>query len=690
MKLITICLSIAVITTSLIGQEVRWLHVGSLTNFYMSPGSEIELALGSQGKLDGQQNGLRWPSIYQYQDMQAAKGMWIGVKDFTDQQGSYAHKVVHIGPRVRGDGEFFPARFKMISKYEPPQTFVDGNPSYTVAVSNDSVDPALKSDRMIDNIVHTSIGITMQRKIHAFSQQFHDNYFIHDYTFTNSGIVGIVDKAEIKRDTATLYGVYFYFQYRLAVNADIRYVVGINPVGWGLNTMNDTRGDTTNPGVATTFFPGNLDNDIRAQISWHGKASFGTFPPGYDNIGAPIWTPYYDKTDTTGRLGGSQFVGIATLHADKSATDTTDDFAQPSTTAYEGSDAGNNRDNSQYNNGKMTSEYGWMSKGHMIPRHADKVGLNGFPEQANSDGGGGGFSFANGYGPYTLKPGEKIRIVMAEGASGLTREANIEIGKAYKANPAAPITYNGITKTKNEWVYTGRDSLFKTFRRAIANFNSGYTISQPPLPPKIFNVNSGAGAIKMTWETYGADPALKGFEIYRAIGRSDSTYHKVFSGDASARSFSDTSAALDVAHYYYIISVGDAAQNTGVGQTSGALVSNRYYTQTYDAAYRKLLASTALVASNIRIVPNPYHIGGFLYPSEQDKIVFKNIPAFCTIKIYSELGELIRTLDHNDGTGSEQYDLTTSSKQVIVSGVYIAVIESPKGERAIKKFIVIR
>ena len=79
-----------------------------------------------------------------------------------------------------------------------------------------------------------------------------------------------------------------------------------------------------------------------------------------------------------------------------------------------------------------------------------------------------------------------------------------------------------------------------------------------------------------------------------------------------------------------------------------------------------------------------------LYPGQPDKIVFKNIPAICTIRIYSELGELINTLNHTDETGSHDYNLTTSYGQIIVSGVYIAVVETPQGDRGIYKFVVIR
>ena len=76
---------------------------------------------------------------------------------------------------------------------------------------------------------------------------------------------------------------------------------------------------------------------------------------------------------------------------------------------------------------------------------------------------------------------------------------------------------------------------------------------------------------------------------------------------------------------------------------------------------------------------------------EENKIVFVNISGECTINIYSELGELVQTIEHADGSGSQDWLLTTSSNQFIVSGIYIAVItDNITGDREIAKFSIIR
>ena len=75
----------------------------------------------------------------------------------------------------------------------------------------DEIDENLPADRLIYNVVNTSIGITMTRKIYAFSQQYNSNYFIYDYVFKNTGIV---DKDGTVNEQ-TLEDVVFFFQYRL-------------------------------------------------------------------------------------------------------------------------------------------------------------------------------------------------------------------------------------------------------------------------------------------------------------------------------------------------------------------------------------------------------------------------------------------------------------------------------------------
>jgi hypothetical protein len=686
--------------------QTKWLQVGTLHNWFSEKGGEIE-----HGNVRRQQYGLQWPAQYDYQDIQAAKGFWIGTTNFTDERGTtYPFKVVHVGPRVEGDHEFFPERHDLFAQFEPPRVIVDGNPSFKNPEELTAIDQTLMTDRMLITKVNTSIGLTVERKIYASSQQHHDNYHIFELTFTNTGNprIGLQAKA--------LTGLMFYWQFRYSINQEVRYIVN-NSAGWGINTMNDARGFP--PDITNSLIPPG-ENDIKAQFAWHGLHRDANRPPAgsspnaatFDNIGAPIWNPHQSAgfvapSDTNWRLGGAQFAGYAHIRADRSATDKSDDPHQPTTTNYMGSDEPLTRNNSQFNVVMMEQEYAKMMEGH-APRHAWLVEPQGrFSEQtvmANIGvGAPGGFSSGMGYGPYNLAPGQSITIVFAEGVNGLTREECIRIGKMYK---------DGIinTKSKNDSVMVGRPRLLETLRKARANYLSGFRIPKPPYPPASFTVRGGGDKIALSWEPNPQESAngFSGYRIYRATGRPDSSYRLIFQAGGSrpanpnvtyvsnprTYSFDDVTAVRGVSYYYYVSTFSTPIAADPTTRTpAGELESSRFYTQTYDPAFLKRPAGTS--SSDIRIAPNPYIISSnensLRFPNEGDKIAFFNIPGNCVIKIYTELGELIKEIVHDDGTGDAYWNSITSSNQVIVSGVYIVVIENKDtGERTMKKLVVIR
>jgi hypothetical protein len=299
----------------------------------------------------------------------------------------------------------------------------------------------------------------------------------------------------------------------------------------------------------------------------------------------------------------------------------------------------------------------------------------------------GGYSSAIGDGPYTLGPGESVKIVMAEGAAGLSREENIRVGRLFRQGAISALE-------KNQIVFQGRDSLFQSFRRAIANFESGYQIPQAPAPPSTFSADGGGDRIALSWDVYPDEPIPTEFEIYRAQGRFDSTYTLIHTAGPGDRSFDDTTPIRGIDYYYYIVAVQDGSQNDGTGMTPPGrpLRSSRYYTQTYTPTRLKRQPGESL--ADVRIVPNPFNIGSspsVRFPDQTDKLALFNLPGRALIQIYTELGELVDTIEHTDGSGDAFWDHTTSSRQVVVSGVYIAVItDLETNERVMRKFVIIR
>ena len=162
--------------------------------------------------------------------------------------------------------------------------------------------------------------------------------------------------------------------------------------------------------------------------------------------------------------------------------------------------------------------------------------------------------------------------------------------------------------------------------------------------------------------------------------------------DAGARSFDDVTANRGIDYFYYIQAIGEVNTNsTGMTPTGVPLRSGRYYTQTYLPANLKRPPKTV---DDVQVVPNPWYISAdeeFRFGENDNRLAFFDIPGQCTIKIYTQLGELVKTIEHTNDSGDEFWLQDTESRQLVVSGIYIAVItDNNTGESTTKKFVIIR
>ncbi len=94
--------------------------------------------------------------------------------------------------------------------------------------------------------------------------------------------------------------------------------------------------------------------------------------------------------------------------------------------------------------------------------------------------------------------------------------------------------------------------------------------------------------------------------------------------------------------------------------------------------------------SEIKVVPNPY-IAHAQWENTEGirKIQFTHLPDVCKIRIYTLAGDLIQTIDHNNDTGTEEWDMLTVNQQGVAPGIYYYHIESKYGEK-LGKFVVIK
>ena len=708
LAMIVCLLSITIPLSAQISEtQTRYIRIGSLQSKFTAIGAE-------RAWNNIYYEGLTWPSDYLYQDNAVIERTFIGCQNFTDSKGQHWDDYCNYLSTAFANVTIFPMKLKETAKFANPIVYVDGiNVSAPYLGDVDSIDENQIADRIVTNVVNTSMGITITRRVLAFSQQYHENYFILEYTFKNTGFVS---SENVKVLDAPVNGFRFGFLNRYSVCRE-----GADKMGYdqeyGKHSWATKRGENYSQHaneISTLTESSTLPQWLRAAFEWTGQRAENN----YDNIGSP------DVITKTGRLCSPQFAGIVTLHADKTAVDKSDNVNQPAVLGWHAGDTVPSLgDMSPSTAPQQTDLYNFLSgipyKGLGNPtERMDEVYMSKQSDPWKVHGDGGGTGLWVSYGPWDINPGDSVVVVLAVGVNGLDRQTCWQIGRRWMQafnNPSdnGPFTLpDGTTTTdedvyKDTWVYTGKDSIMKTFSRAVRNYELGFNIPEPPQPPPIFDVKSGGDRIVLSWDRSPseANPGFGGYKIFRAVGTPDTVFNEIASLPPGTTTFDDVNPQRGFSYYYYICAFSDGSNNTSGGPNpTGELLSSRFYTKTNIAAYLRRQAGQSI--SDIRIVPNPYNIRSaeLQYPGEPDKIMFLNIPGHCTINIYTENGNLINTIYHDDGSGDERWNSNTSSGQVVVSGVYIVhftvtqdymdpqtgELKYRKGDTKVQKCIIIR
>ena len=560
--------------------DLKWFRVNSLHAYFSEQGAEVEL-----GGISETNNTFSWPADYGLvQSILRSNAIWLGCRNYysPELERTLACMVVNTGPRpdeYTDNRPMFDADiFKLVGRFDHPLIIVDGaaeilTEQYDVL---DEIDQNLFADRMLVVRNHTLMGVTTTKKVFAFTGQDHSNYYIYDYVLKNTGIIS--EEGDVYPQTLEDFWFSLLFRYAFAGESRPTFFTGWGAWSstWGANTINDVIG--TNPS--------DTDFELRAHYAYYGPHSERPLPYE-DDWGCP-------NEQEDGVMAAAKFGGVVVLHADTSPDDPSDDPYQPQTTHFIGSDiTPTQRASSQYDEAMMLERYEVMTAGHALLTHAEEVGDT-YADQWGDDP--GGFSSVLGFGPYTLEPGDSVRIVLAHGVAGLSREKNREVGEnwvQYYRGVGAPelmmpdgSATNDHSAYKRSWIWTGLDSLLQTFRNAIQNFESGYNIPQPPPPPEVFEVSSGSDRIRLTWaDNATASPNFDGYVICRSAGTvmvPETVYEKIFECDASntVHTYDDTSVVRGYDYYYYIQSKSDGSGNNGV-----PLYSSKFWTMTSSPAY---------------------------------------------------------------------------------------------------------
>ncbi|MFQ6677066.1 MAG: hypothetical protein ACE5D0_01990 [Fidelibacterota bacterium] len=321
------------------------------------------------------------------------------------------------------------------------------------------------------------------------------------------------------------------------------------------------------------------------------------------------------------------------------------------------------------------------------------------------------------FGPYTLDPGEKAKIVFAFAA-----------GSGADFHHKDEITWSKEIHAKFE-IKDGEHSIIKNFKKAIFAYEMGFDLPDAPPDVSVTFHNSQAGNMILTWSDkadsardpdYSGDEAydVRGYRVYRSwptsfdwhygpwelvqdIPLKNSNYYEPSSGKYT---FTDNESFAGY-NYYYSVRTYDSGHDHWVdpyGVDHGVIESLE---SGYASPEQKnMIAVTPFqpsapiydqMAERIRVVPNPYRLDyndpAHMYPDVADpyKIRFINLPKHCMIRIYSASGDLVYEKVHQKATSAESSwrQDTVSFSGRVVSGIYFWIVDSldPASEGKIQK-----
>jgi len=613
-----------------------------------------------------------------------------------DDNGIIDEFGVHQSMYTRGDALTNPGITdwaKEIRRYRPPFVSVDGIP--LTPPYRWYVDRTLKSDVKIEfEDVLPQFGLRSHVEIYAFSNENHGGYFIWKATHKFTGEIKRPREATTAQDTLPDQTIRFWWPIAFSFGpskAGERSTFG----GFSYEGEDDLDNWFSRRSELVSTSP-RESLRVAYYYDWDSPSSQVFANGSSDDAGDP------DRT--TGYLYSAQIPGYALLHADRSASDNSDDISQPYAMPHATitGDLWGRRDV-----GLKLTYRGDDGRGR-FPPDAITAGLASSPEK-------GPMRFIT-VGPYTLTKNtaqarfDSLTYVVAVGVGGLKDEVADSIGRAWFNNQITD-------QQKRDALLRGRDSLWTVLDRAHwawDRLSRGLDIPSPPPPPDI-SVTSGPDRITVDWSypdaSYFLDPSTqlddwRAWRVYRKRGayyvndpldqRTGEQWTLVFETlDRLQSSYVDTSIQRGVDYYYAVTAIDDGSQNTFGLFPGQMLESSRYVTRSQlpAVAFKPGLNESGTV----RVVPNPATVaaGALGFPGTPDKILFVNLPVECTLRIYTETGDHVKTFEHY-GTADHEWDQRTDENQYVMSGIYILTVTDAKDidgnplDNQFVKFVLVR
>jgi hypothetical protein len=616
----------------------------------------------------------------------------IMVGKWVDSTGVEHNKEEFFYPVSYNDTD--PYGIKEYRRSEPPEVwvFAEGQMQLSSRRFNGEVDPNLPSDEMIEVHYKAQPGFDVLKRSYSYSNPDHNDYVIHYCRYLCT--FDWDQDPQVDTDVnQTIEDVYFVIGYSFQT-AEGTYITYSQ---WYEEGKDDW---ATYETYDSQEVPGG--RPLQISYGWDGdhpeiSAFEGEGGPEFDDTGDPRFAMGSGGSIAmpSGEFVSYSYAGFAALHVDTSPADHSDNVDQPVSIIANISIY--NVWDSDFPG--FATIWDWAASGSKQTVE-DQAG---WPDDASDQEDEYPFQ---AFGPFNFNLGDSVVIVYAVGVNGISSQLAIEKGLEWRD------WYRGVEgatfddAAKNDLLATGKDSLFTTLDRAYYAFSNGFDIPDP-LPSPDLTVTSGPNVVYLEWEDLSevpdfdtGSPDLNHYSIYRKLGgflvdnyqeiNAEGTHlvwEKITDVPADQTTYTDSAVVRGEAYHYAVTAV----DNDG-------LESSVY-------ANRSELPAFAFqpgepTASKVRIVPNPFIVTGdeynFTGAGQENRLLFANLPPYCTLRIFTVTGDLIKTIDHQTGSADANWDQVTESNQLVVSGVYILQVDNAQDidkkpiPGSIEKFVIVR
>jgi len=280
-----------------------------------------------------------------------------------------------------------------------------------------------------------------------------------------------------------------------------------------------------------------------------------------------------------------------------------------------------------------------------------------------------------------------------------------------------------------------KEDLLLNVDNAIALYKLNFKVPKPPPSPKV-EVETGDQKVILRWGTDSEKhPLFEGYRIYRSEDGGASWSHTYATDENGTPIAPVPLDQYDLENEYSGVSEQNSlfylGSNSGLDEilnvtaagdtvyewTDDKVVNNytyRYWVSAYshgDSLEEPLetppendpnlegdntvqvipavkIAESGL--KDVRVVPNPYKVTA---PWESEigerRLAFTGLPGQCEIRIFNVAGEMIKKIEHSNGTSYEFWDVRNRSNQEIAPGLYFYHIENEQLGAKTGKFVII-